>query len=858
MMSTPLVGVQVPRTRLLPLLIALALVNGQVSAAKPIEFNTDVLDVQERGNIDLGRFSRSGYVMPGEYSLLINVNQQELPEQTIPFYPTDKDPNVTEACLSAALVEQMGLKEEFTRDLAWWHNGQCLVIGSLEGMTARPELGSNTLYLSVPQAYLEYSSPDWDPPARWDNGIPGLLLDYNLNAQSQRQDQNDGVEKGYNLSGNGVVGANAGSWRLRASWQTQIDHQTGSGQSSQRNFEWTQYTAYRAIARLRAKLTVGEDFLNSDIFDSFRYTGLSLVSDDAMLPPNLRGYAPEVSGVARTNARVVVSQQGRVLYESLVPAGPFRIQDLSNAVSGLMDVRIEEQDGSVQAFTISTASIPYLTRPGMVRYKLASGRPTDWRHRTQGPLFGSGEFSWGVSNGWSLFGGGVVAGDEYNALAVGIGRDLMAFGALSFDVTQSRANLPQGDTLSGGSYRLRYSKNFDQIGGQVTFAGYRFSERSFMTMGEFLEVRNLGTRSQSSKEMYTVSYSQQFREIGLTANLNYDHQTYWDRDANDRYSLSLMRYMDIGRFKNLSLSMTGYRNQYNGQNDDGVFLSLSLPWGNSGSVSYSGTLDRNDNTHRVSYSDRVGDRGSYQVSSGWNRKGPLASGFYSHEADWAKINATASAQSGSYSTVGLALQGGVTATAEGAAMHRVSIPGGTRLLVDTDGVANIPIRNYGAPVRTNRYGKAVVADMNSYYRNRVNIDLDKLPDNAEAMKSVVQATLTEGAIGYRRFDVIAGEKAMAVIRLADGTMPPFGATVQNLKKRDVGIVSDAGSVYLSGIERGETMTVHWDEQAQCELTLPAVLPANGMAELLLPCRAITAKKDTTDLAAIQKKAETIQ
>jgi outer membrane usher protein PapC len=452
----------------------------------------------------------------------------------------------------------------------------------------------------------------------------------------------------------------------------------------------------------------------------------------------------------------------------------------------------------------------------------------------------------------------VVAGDEYNALAVGIGRDLMAFGALSFDVTQSRANLPQGDTLSGGSYRLRYSKNFDQIGGQVTFAGYRFSERNFMSMGEFLEVRNLGTRSQSSKEMYTVSYSQQFRDIGLTANLNYDHQTYWDRDANDRYSLSLMRYMDIGRFKNLSLSMTGYRNQYNGQNDDGVFLSLSLPWGNSGSMSYSGTLDSNDNTHRVSYSDRVGDRGSYQVSTGFTRKGPLASGFYSHEADWAQINATASAQSGSYSTVGLALQGGVTATAEGAAMHRVAIPGGTRLLVDTDGVANIPIRNYGAPVRTNRYGKAVVADMNSYYRNRVNIDLDKLPDNAEAMKSVVQATLTEGAIGYRRFDVIAGEKAMAVIRLADGTMPPFGATVQNLKKRDVGIVSDAGSVYLSGIERGETMTVHWDEQAQCELTLPAVLPANGMAELLLPCRAITAKKDSTDLAAIQKKAETIQ
>ncbi|PCO16524.1 hypothetical protein CQA18_27715, partial [Enterobacter hormaechei] len=42
-------------------------------------------------------------------------------------------------------------------------------------------------------------------------------------------------------------------------------------------------------------------------------------------------------------------------------------------------------------------------------------------------------------------------------------------------------------------------------------------------------------------------------------------------------------------------------------------------------------------------------------------------------------------------------------------------------------------------------------------------------DEAEATQSVVQATLTEGAIGYRRFNVISGQKAMAVIRLADRT-----------------------------------------------------------------------------------------
>ncbi len=83
-----------------------------------------------------------------------------------------------------------------------------------------------------------------------------------------------------------------------------------------------------------------------------------------MLPPNLRGYAPDISGVARTNAKVTVTQRGRVIYESQVPAGPFRIQDINETVSGDLHVKIEEQSGQVQEYDVSTASIPFLTRPG--------------------------------------------------------------------------------------------------------------------------------------------------------------------------------------------------------------------------------------------------------------------------------------------------------------------------------------------------------------------------------------------------------------------------------------------------------------------------------------------------------------
>ncbi|EPC5391922.1 TPA: outer membrane usher protein [Serratia odorifera] len=821
------------RPRILGLLIAFILAgNAACAAAADIEFNTDVLDVTDRANIDLEQFSRGNFIMPGDYLFAVHINKQTLTDQPVAFYPPDDDAKGSEACITPQLVEQLGLKESALLKLTWWHQNQCLDPHSLEGMEVRGDLGAAALYLNIPQAYLEYTAENWDPPSRWDEGIPGLLFDYNLNAQSQRQ-QKQGTQS-YNLSGNGTVGGNLGAWRLRADWQSRLDRQGGSGEPTRTSWDWSRYYAYRALPKLGARLTMGEDYLNSDIFDSFRFAGASLVTDDNMLPPNLRGYAPEVTGIARSNAKVIIRQQGRVLYETQVAAGPFRIQDINDAVSGQLDVRVEEQDGSVQEFKMDTASIPYLTRPGSVRYKVAAGRPADWEHHSDGPMFGTGEFSWGVSNGWSLYGGGVAGGD-YNALALGVGRDLMMFGALSFDATQSRANLPQQGTLSGGSYRLSYSKRFDDYDSQVTFAGYRFSERNYMSMGEYLDARRDGTRTNSSKEMYTITFNQQFRDLGLSAYLNYNHQTYWDRPANDRYNLTLSRYFDLGRFRNISLSLTGYRNKYNGTNDDGMYLSLSLPWGSNGSLSYSGSYNRNDNTHQVGYYDRLNERDTYQVSAGTARSGATASGYYSHSGDLSQVNASASYQAGQYSSLGLSMQGGATATLKGAALHRSSISGGTRMLLDTDGVPGIPIRGYSSPTLSNAFGKAVVVDVGSYYRNQFSIDLNALPENAEVSQSVAQATLTEGAIGYRRFEVIAGEKAMAVVRLADGSAPPFGATVRNGKRQEVGIINDNGEVYLSGINAGEAMSVSWGGAEQCGFTLPQTLSPSELTNLLLPC-----------------------
>ncbi len=803
---------------------ALSCLASWASAAQQFQFNTDVLDVKDRQHLDLGVFASANFIMPGEYTLMVRLNQQALSEFPVTYVARDGDPKDSVACLSPSLVEQLGLKEQRLSELAWWHAGACLDLASVPGMQAHGDLGASTLNLSIPQDALEYTASNWDPPSRWDHGIDGVLFDYNLNLQSSRRKREQG--RSDNLSGNGTAGANLGAWRLRGDWQAQA--RRGGELPSQQQFNWTRIHALRPLPSLRANLVVGEDYLDSGLFGSLRYTGVNLGSDDNMLPPNLRGYAPEVRGVANTNARVVIRQQGRVLYDTQVPPGPFRIQDLNDAVSGQLDVSVEEQDGHVQQFQLDTASIPYLARPGSVRYKLAAGQPSDWEHRLDGPRFATGEFSWGVSNGWSLYGGGLGAAG-YSALALGAGRDLMAFGALSLDVTQSRASLPGEDTLSGKSYRASYSKRFDAYDSQVTFAGYRFSQRNYMSINEFVEARRGTNPFNQSKELYSATLSKQFRDAGLSAYLNYNHQTYWNSRPSDRYSVSLSRYFDTGNLKNLSLSLTAYRNTANGSAEDGAYLSLTIPWGGTGSLSLNSSTSGGASTHTLSGYDRIDERSHYMLSAGAASAGKSLGGFYSRDGDQVQLVASASHQTGEYTSAGLSLQGGATLTGQGAALHRSSVMGGTRLLLDTQGVAGVPVRGNGAATRTNRFGKAVVTDVNSYYRNQASIELDSLADDVEATRSVTQATLTEGAIGYRRFDVIAGQKAMVVIRLDNQGTPPFGATVQNLRGQETGIVGEDGATYLSGMKPGEAMSLHWDGAERCRFTLPLQLTSPQQA-----------------------------
>ncbi|KFK96797.1 MULTISPECIES: fimbria/pilus outer membrane usher protein [unclassified Serratia (in: enterobacteria)] len=810
---------------------SIASLMGLSSTTYAVEFNTDILDTEDKQNIDLSRFAVSGYVMPGPYQLVININQRDFPEQTVNFTPRDDNPNSSEPCLSENVVALLGLKQNIAEKITYGHQNHCADLKALDGITMRTDLSAGTLYISIPQALIEYRDHNWLPPSSWDDGIPGLLLDYNLNSQVNRPQQSAAIT---NTNVNGTAGANYGPWRLRGDYQGNYT-KIGNGQS-QNNFEWNRFYLYRSIRSLASTLTVGENYFSSDIFSLFRYTGLSLASDERMLPPNLRGYAPEVAGIARTNAKVIVSQQGRLLYQTTVPSGPFRIMDLDSSISGLLDVRVEEQDGSVQTFQINTATIPYLTRPGTLRYKIAFGRPANVGRRLEGSPFASGEFSRGISNSWSLYGGGIAAG-HYNSLSAGIGRDLYVLGALSADATQSWAtNLPGQPSQQGKSYRLSYAKRFDQLDSEVTFAGYRFSQRQFMTMSQYLDTRYRGDNSGNSKEMYTVMFNKNFPDARVSLNLSYSHQTYWEQQAADNFSLSLNHYFDVLNIKDVSTNLSAGRSKNNGVNENTLFLSFSVPLGNQQYVSYSGQHSQGGYNQTVSYLNSNGENSNYRLSTGLNNQQQNGtksqfSGFYTQRSSMAQLSLNSAYVQDSYTSYGMSLKGGATVTTKGAGLHGSNVSGGTRLMLSTDGIAGVPIE--GRNLSSNRFGIAVLNDIAGYYRTDTRIDINQLADDVEARQLAVESALTEGAIGYRRFSLVKGLKAIATLRKADGSYPPFGSSVTNSKGQELAIISDDGFAYLSGVSVGETLDVAWNGSKQCQVNIPEKL--QPQSQLLLPC-----------------------
>lgn len=387
-------------------------------------------------------------------------------------------------------------------------------------------------------------------PSRWDEGIPALLLDYSFSGSNGRNEGSgsspDSTSDSYYL--NLRSGLNVGPWRLR---NNSIWNRT----DGKNQWDNVGTSLNRAIIPLKSQITLGDTATPGEIFDSVQMRGALLASDDEMLPDSQRGFAPVVRGIAKSNAEVSIEQNGYVIYRTFVQPGAFEINDLyATSGSGDLTVIIKESDGSEQRFIQPFSAVAIFQREGYLKYSLAAGEYRAGNYDSGKPRFGQFTAMYGLPWGMTAYGGALLSAD-YNALALGLGKNFGTIGAVSVDVTQAKSQLRNNEKDEGQSYRFLYSKSFEG-GTDLRLLGYKYSTSGYYTFEEATDVRSDADsdyRRYHKRSQIQGNITQQLGDYG-SVYFNMTQQDYWNVDGKEN-SLSAGYHGHIGRV-NYSIAYT--------------------------------------------------------------------------------------------------------------------------------------------------------------------------------------------------------------------------------------------------------------------------------------------------------------
>ncbi len=761
--------------------------------------------------IDLGRFER-GEQLPGTYRVEIWLNENYIRTENISFVPVNGIGLAPE--LNRRELESLGVRVKAFPELAMLPVETIITDPGafIPDATARLDFDRQRLDISIPQSALNARARGTVDPSLWNQGISALLVNYSISGS--RSWSRDG-ETQDQLYTNLQSGINAGPWRLR-------NYSTVTKNNGKQSFSSLNTTLSRDVQFLRGQFQVGETSTPGDVFDSVMFRGAQIFSDDTMLPESMRGFAPVIRGIARTNATVTVKQNGYTVYQTYVAPGSFEIRDLyPTSASGDLDIVVTEADGSVQHFVQPFSAVPVMLREGRVKYALSAGEYRTTKHGAETPSFGLGTLAYGLSNHLTLY-GGVLGASNYASGVLGTGLSFGDIGSLSADVTVADSQLDDEKKRRsrGQSYRVQYSKTVATTATTVTLASYRYSTEGFYT---FQEVNEFSSQRYNKRSRLQLNLSQSLQSWGNFYISAYQ-QDYWSKRGYER-NVSTGFNTSISDI-NYSLGYTYSETPGKNRKDQILAFSLQVPlskWLPQSWASYSVNMQKNGpETHQVGLSGTaLADNNlSYLVQQGYTSSGgesrSAVSGTYKGGYGTVSAGYNHSRQN---SQLNFGLQGGIVGHEHGVTFSQPL--GDTVVLLEAQGAPGVRVRN-NPGVRTDWRGYAVVPYASAYQENRIAIDTGSLGPDVDVAESVVNVVPTRGAVVRATFNARTGYRALITL-LYQNSPVPFGAMVKLNESDTMSIVGSDGEVYMSGLNDGDTITVRWGAKTcRAKITLNAL------------------------------------
>jgi outer membrane usher protein len=811
--------------------LVVALLSTPAPAAEPtgaaVEFNSSFL--QGGGKVDVSRFSRGNPVLPGDYSVDVQINGKWVGRASVRFI-AQPDSDIALPCIDRALIGRIGIDFEklspgARAQLRKAQSTGCVDLPAMiPGAAVTFDLSQLQLDINVPQVAMLRKPRGYVSPELWDSGVPSATLGYSLNAYRSATSYVTTTVGHMDLA----AGVNFGSWHLRQRSSLEVT----SGQPT--TFQNIATYLSHDIPSIRSDLTVGDSFTDGAVFDSFGFRGVSLASDDQMLPDSQLEYAPVVHGIAQTNARVVITQNGNTILETTVSPGAFAIDDLyATGYGGDLHVTVFEADGTQNTFTVPYASLVQLLRPGVWRYSATAGQVQ------QPSLSGTWNFTQATLqrgfNNYLTGYTGAVGAEHYVAGLLGLAINT-ELGAIAADVSGARTAITDTHSSSGQSLRLSYSKLIRDTQTNIALATYRYSSNGYYSFADAQMARQaagaVAGTIERARSQWQVNLNQtlphQWGNFYLTASV----RDYWNaRGTTAQFQggyTNRLRIMGTGL--SYSASVARQTNAETGKPDNRLQVSFSVPLGHSAhspmvaiNLSQDTTSDVRTRTGQESISGTLGanNQWSYSASTSQSSEDHSYSASGQYRGSYASISASASDGTG-YSQESLGATGGVV-------VH----PGGITLanqITDTIGIVEA-VGAEGARVTNsigttiNRSGYAVLPFLMPYRLNTINIDPD------DAVSADVEFKSTSATIAPRlnsvvmiRFQTVEGRAILITAHLEDGSVVPFGSNVYDSQGSEVGLAGQDGGIYVRGIAEAGVLTARWGDAPEQKCSFGYQLP----------------------------------
>ncbi|WP_333710896.1 fimbria/pilus outer membrane usher protein [Pluralibacter gergoviae] len=688
---------------------------------------------------------------------------------------------------------------------------RCLVFErEVQGGQAAVDTARLRLNLSAPRAALNRAPRGYVDPQDLTTGSTIGFINYLSNYYHVDYARGAGGSRDSAwLSLNG--GVNAAGWQYR-----QLSNLSWSREAGYRWYTLRSYLQ-KPLPGIGSQLMLGELVTSGRFFSGLSYRGAALATDDRMLPDAMRGYAPVIAGVAASNARVLVRQNGQEIYQTTVAPGAFEINDLyPTSYSGDLEVEVIEADGAVKSFSVPFSAVPESMRPGISRFNIETGRIRDG-----GDASWFGDLTWqrGLSNAIT-FNSGLRLADGYRAGMLG-GVYSSRLGAVGLDVTASQARMPGAGNVHGWMSHLSWSKTFQPTGTTFSLAGYRYSTRGYRDLSDVLGIRSAAragegwwstTSSQHSR--FDISLSQSLQRLG---SLFATGSTQSYRDGRSRDTQLQLGYGN-SFLHGIGMNLTVGRQRSGGHGERGRLqtfssLSFSLPLGkptlstsitraSGGGTQYqsslSGSLGEQQATgYGLSVSH---DRHHGQTTVGGNLQRRLQEttlGFNASRGDgyW---QASANAQGA------LAIHGGGLTLG-----HYLS---DTFALVEAKGAEGARVYN-AHEVTIDKSGYALIPAVTPYRYNRITLDPQEMDGGAELIDSERRIAPVAGAAAKVVFRTRRGTAMLIKSTLPDGSPVPLGADVLDEAGTTVGMAGQGGQIYVRSERDKGRLIVRWGDGA---------------------------------------------